>query len=92
MISDESLTFKAALYLSDPLKREMIASNLSDLDIHFHVIDTIVNLQDELEKKAKLLTESIPHTHLISWRILELSFKSIISPEEVNSLLQLVFS
>ena len=92
MISDESLAYKSSLYLSDPLDRETLASKLTEQDVHFHVIDTIVNLQDNLENKAKLLSESIPHMHLISSRILELSFKSVISPEEANSLLQLVFS
>jgi hypothetical protein len=92
MISDESLALKFSIYLSDPLEREIHASTLSEQDIYFHVIDTIINLQDNLETKAKLLSESIPHMHLISSRILELSFKSVISPEEANSLLQLVFS
>ena len=92
MISDKSLAFKLSIYLSNPLDREIHASSLTEQEIHFHVIDTIINLQDNLENKAKLLTESIPYTHLISSRILELSFKSIISPEEANSLLQLVFS
>ena len=78
MISDETLVFKSSLYLSDPLEREIHASSLTEQEIHFHVIDTIINLQDNLETKAKLLAESIPYMHLISSRILELSFKSII--------------
>ena len=92
MISDESLAIKFSVYLEDPLDREILASNMTEKDIHFHVIDTIINLQDNLENKAKLLTASIPHKHFISSRLLELSFKSLISPEEANSLLQLVFS
>ncbi|MHA1912022.1 MAG: hypothetical protein ACTSYA_10025 [Candidatus Kariarchaeaceae archaeon] len=92
MITDDSLAFKSPIYLADPLERESLASNLTEQDIHFHVIDAIINLQDKLENKAKLLTESIPYKHLISSRILELSFKSLISPEDANSLLLLVFS
>ena len=92
MISGESLAIKSSIFISDAIEREAIAANLTERDVHFHVIDTIINLQDKIENKAKLLTDSIPHMHLISRRILELSFKSIISPEEANSLLQLVFS
>lgn len=90
MIS-ETLDLESLYSLSESLEREIIAANITEQEIHFHVIDTIVNLQDNMENKAKLLSASIPHMHLISSRILELSFKSIISPEEANSLLKLVF-
>ena len=68
----------------DPLKREIFADNLSDLQIHQAVMENILQSNTTWDDKIALLMATVPDKRLIARQIVYWQLSEQINPVEFN--------